>query len=415
MASQLINHGFPPVNRGVAILEQTIFVGTLDAHLYALDASSGSVRWKVKLAENNLGYAITCAPLIVGNKVIIGVSGGEAGIRGFLDAYDAQSGERIWRFHTIPGEGEKGNDTWGGDSWKTGGGPTWITGSYDPDLNLIYWGVGNPGPDWNGDVRPGDNLYTCSMLALDAETGKLSWHFQFTPHDTHDWDANQTPVLVDLRINGQLRKCLVTANRNGFYYILDRTDGGFIKGVEFATQTWAKGLDSKGRPIVLPNTEPTEDGVLIYPSLQGATNWASPAFHPGHRLYYVAVREMGSYYYKREVEYEPGAPFLGGGEQALSGDNAYGAVRALDVNTGQRKWEFKVTTPMWVGVMSTGGNLVFGSTNEGNFFALHAKTGAPLWDFQLGAEIRSNPISYMVDGKQYVMITAGNGFFAFSL
>ena len=415
MPSKLIHHGFPLVNRGVAVLGETVFVGTIDAHLYALDSKSGALRWKVKLGENKLGYAITCAPMVVKDMVIIGISGGEAGIRGFLDAYDVHTGERRWRFHTIPGKGEPGNDTWGGDSWKTGGGPTWITGSFDPGLNLLYWGVGNPGPDWNGDVRPGDNLYTCSLVALDVDSGQLKWHFQFTPHDTHDWDANQTPILVDLKIDGQLRKCVATANRNGFYYLLDRSDGAFILGKPFAKQTWAEGLDENGRPKVLPNTEPTEEGVLIYPSLQGATNWASPAFNPQHQLFYVAVREMGSYYYKTEVEYEPGEPFLGGGEQALAGDNAYGAVRALDVKTGDRVWEFKVTTPLWAGVMSTAGNLVFGSTNEGNFYALHAQTGKPLWDFQLGAGIRSNPITYMANGKQYVLITAGSGFFVFSL
>lgn len=415
MPKKIIHHGFPQVNRGVALLDGTVYVGSLDAHLFALDAKSGALRWKVKLAENKLGYAITCAPLAIDGKIIIGVSGGEAGIRGFLDAYDAKTGERAWRFYTIPGEGVPGNETWGGDSWKTGGGPTWITGSYDPALNLLYWGVGNPGPDWNGDVRPGDNLYTCSLLALDADSGELKWHFQFTPHDTHDWDANQTPILVDLNIKGQIRKCIATANRNGFYYLLDRTDGAFLLGKSFATQTWASGLDNNGRPLVLPNTEPTEEGVLVYPSLQGATNWASPAYHPDLELFYVAVREMGSYYYKTEVEYEPGAPFLGGGEQALSGDNAYGAVRALDVKTGNRKWEFKVTTPLWAGVMSTAGNLVFGSTNEGNFYALDARTGKALWDFQLGAGIRSNPMTYMVDGIQYVLITSGSGFFVFSL
>ena len=415
LPTKIIHHGFPQVNRGVAVLDQTVYVGTIDAWVYALDAKSGAVRWKNQLGDNALGYSITCAPLALDDKIIVGTSGGEAGIRGFLDAYDAKTGERVWRLHTIPGPGEFGNDTWGGDSWKTGGGPTWITGSYDPDLNLLYWGVGNPGPDWNGDVRPGDNLYSCSMLAINPDDGTLKWHFQFTPHDTHDWDANQTPILVDLDIKGEQRKCLATANRNGFYYVLDRATGEFLHGTTFTKQTWASGLDDRGRPIVLPNTEPTEEGVLIYPSLQGATNWASPSYHPKHKLFYVAVREMGSYYYKTDVEYEPGEPFLGGGEQALGGDNAYGAVRALDIATGEQKWEFRVTTPLWAGVMSTAGDLVFGSTNEGNFYALHARTGEPLWDFQLGAGIRSNPITYQVDGTQYVMITAGHAFFAFSL
>lgn len=407
--------GFPPVNRGVAMLDHTIYVATLHAHLIALDAKSGVVRWNNKVADNDLGYAFTCSPLAIDGKIIIGISGGEAGIRGFLDAYDAVTGERLWRFYTIPGEGEPGNETWGGDSWKTGAGPTWITGSYDPELNLIYWGVGNPGPDWNGDVRPGDNLYTCSLVALDADTGKLRWHFQFTPHDTHDWDANQVPILVDLELDGKMRKCVATANRNGFYYILDRVTGAFLKAEAYTKQTWAKGFEPNGRPIVLPNTEPTKEGNLVYPSLQGATNWYSPSYSPQTQLFYVAVREMGAYYYKTDADYEPGEFFLGGGEQALSGDDAYGAIRALDVKTGKRKWEFRLLTPAWSGVMATAGGLVFASSNEGNFFALDAKTGKALWDFQTGGAVRTNPMGFAINGKQHVAIAGGNAFFVFGL
>jgi alcohol dehydrogenase (cytochrome c) len=254
--------GFPPVNRGVALLGDRVFVGTLDARLVALDALSGSVRWTAQVADNKAGYAITSAPLAIDGKVIIGVSGGEAGIRGFLDAYDAQTGARLWRFHTIPGPGEPGHDTWAGDSWKTGGGPTWLTGAYDPGLDLLYWGVGNPAPDWNGDARPGDNLYACSLVALEARTGRLRWHFQFTPHDTHDWDANQVPVLLDATVDGRPRRLVATANRNAFYYVLDRETGEFLRGTAFARQTWASGLDPKGRPIVLPDKEPSEKGTL---------------------------------------------------------------------------------------------------------------------------------------------------------
>ena len=254
------------------------------------------------------------APLAIDGKVLIGVSGGEAGIRGFLDAYDAKSGRRVWRFHTVPGPGEPGHDTWSGDSWRTGGGATWLTGTYDPELNLVYWGVGNPAPDWNGDARPGDNLYTCSLVALDATTGALRWHFQFTPHDTHDWDANQIPMLVDATMNGRPRKLVVTANRNGFYYVLDRTTGEFLRGTAYAKQTWAKGLDARGRPVVIPGTEPSETGTLVWPSLQGATNWFSPAYDPRRQVLFVPVREMGSKYYKSDAHYEPGKPFMGGGE-----------------------------------------------------------------------------------------------------
>ncbi len=241
--------GFGKVNRGVAVLGDMVYVGTLDAHLVALDAKSGVVRWDVKVADYKSGHCITVAPLAIDGKIITGISGGEAGIRGFIDAYDAKTGARLWRFWTIPGEGEPGNDSWhAAGSWKTGGGSTWVTGSYDPDLKLIYWGVGNPGPDWNGDPRPGDNLYTCSLVALEADTGKLRWHFQFTPHDTHDWDATEIPVLLDTVIRGKPRKVVAMANRNAFYYLLDRQTGEFLVGTPYAKQTWAKGLDDSGRP-----------------------------------------------------------------------------------------------------------------------------------------------------------------------
>ena len=407
--------GFPRVNRGVAVLDDNVYVATLNAHLVALDAKSGSVRWDIEVADNSKGYAFTLAPLAIEGKIIVGTSGGEAGIRGFVDAYDAETGNRMWRFYTIPGPGERGNDTWGGESWKTGAGATWLTGSYDPQLNLLYWGIGNPGPDWNGDVRPGDNLYTCSLVALDADIGELKWHFQFTPHDTHDWDANQIPVLVDAEMNGQLRKLVVTANRNAFYYVFDRETGEYLHGVQYAKQTWAKGLDENGRPIVIPGTEPTEEGNLVYPSLQGATNWFSPSYSPKNRTIYVPVREMGAYYYKFEVEYEEGKPYLGGGEQALSGDEAYGAVRALDVLTGEQKWEFRLHTPPWSGILSTGGDIIFSGANEGNMFVLDALTGDLLWDFQAGGGINTNPISYALDGKQYIVMAAGSSIFVFGL
>ena len=347
--------GFPPVNRGVAVLDDLVFVGTTDAWLYALDIETGAERWRTQVADNATGHAITLAPLALDGKVIVGISGGEAGIRGFVDAYDAATGERAWRFYTIPGPGEPGHETWGGDSWKTGAGATWITGTYDPDLDLLYWGVGNPGPDWNGDVRPGDNLYTSSVVALRPADGSLAWHFQYTPHDTHDWDANQVPVLVDQEIGGQRTKTLVTANRNAFYYVLDREDGRFLRAEPYAKQTWAKRIDERGRPEVIPGTEPTEDGVLVWPSLQGATNWYSPSYSPKTHLFFVATREMGAVYFKSDVDYEPGEYFTGGGEQALDGEDARGYIRALDADTGKLRWEFEMLTPPWAGVLATGG------------------------------------------------------------
>ncbi len=407
--------GFPPVNRGVAVLDEMVYVGTLDAYLVALDAKSGAERWKVKVAENRSGHAITAAPLMIKDKVIIGISGGEAGIRGFLDAYDAKTGERVWRFYTVPEKGAFGNDTWAGDSWKTGGAPTWLTGSYDPELNLLYWGTGNPAPDWNGDSRAGDNLYSCSVLAINPDTGELEWYFQFTPHDVHDWDSNQIPVLVDAVFQAQSRKLLIMANRNAFYYILDRETGEYLFSTPYAKQTWASKIDEKGRPVVLPNSEPTEEGILVYPSLQGATNWFSPSLSERTGLFYVPVREMGALYFKTDVEYESGKFFLGGGEQALDGDEAKGYIKALDVTTGKEQWAFDLHSPPWAGVMATAGGLVFGGTNEGNFFALNDETGKRVWDFQLGGPIRANPISFMVDGKQCIAISGGNALFVFSL
>ena len=407
--------GFPAVNRGVGILDETVYVGTLDGRTVALDAASGVERWSAQVADNDLGFSVTAAPLAIDGKVIIGVSGAEAGIRGFIDAYSTEDGSLLWRTHTVPAVGEAGSETWGGDSWMTGGGSTWLTGSYDPDLNLLYWGIGNPAPDWNGDDRPGDNLYTCSLLALDADTGEIRWHFQFTPHDTHDWDANEIPVLVDLEWDGEMRKVVTMANRNAFYYVLDRETGEFLHGSEYSKQTWAEGLDDAGRPIVIPNTEPTEEGTLVWPSLQGATNWFSPSYSPLTELFYVAVRHMGAVYYKGEAEYEPGMPFMGGGEQALSGDDAGGFVKALDVRTGELRWEFPLLTPPWAGVMATAGGLVFGGSEEGNFFALDASTGKTLWDFQAGAAVRSNPMAFEVDGKQRIAMSAGDAVFVFGL
>jgi alcohol dehydrogenase (cytochrome c) len=414
IAASVLNLGFPRVNRGVAILDNLVYVGTLDGYLFALDAKAGVERWSVHVGDNPTGHSITAAPLVVDDKVIVGISGGEAGIRGFLDAYDAKTGKQLWRFFTVPSPGEPGSDSWPGDSWVHGGGATWLTGSYDPALKLLYWGTGNPGPDWNGDMRKGDNLYTSSLVALDVETGKARWHFQFTPHDTHDWDANQIPVLVDAEVGGRPRTLVVTANRNGFFYALDRRTGEFVFGTPYAKQTWAKGLDARGRPIEIPDMAPSEKGTLVYPSLQGSTNWASPSYSPATNLLYVPVREMGSVYYKTGVEYKPGTYYTGGSEKRLD-EESWGAVRALDVRTGRQVWDFALPTPTWAGVMATAGGLVFSGSNEGNFYALDAKTGKPLWEFQTGGAIRSGPMSYLVGDKQYIAVAGGHALFVFAL
>lgn len=408
--------GFFATNRGVAILGDTVYVGTLDCYLVALDARTGAVRWQTQVGDNKLGFSITAAPLAIDGKVVVGISGGEAGVRGFLDAYDAKTGKLAWRRFTIPAPGEAGSETWKGDAWKQGGGSTWLTGAYDPELKLLYWGTGNPGPDWNGDVRPGDNLFTCSLLAIDPANGEIKWHFQFTPHDTHDWDANEIPVLFDAEFKGRPRKLVAMANRNAFYYLLDRETGEFLLGTPYARQTWAKGLDAKGRPIVLPDTEPSYEGTLVYPALNGATNWLSPSYSPKTGQLYVAVRERGAYYYKSDTAFKPGTFYAGGGERAVDGDGkAWGAVRALDALSGKLAWEFGLHSPAWSGVLATAGGLVFSGSNEGNFFALDAASGKALWDFQAGGPVMANPISFAVDGKQHVAIPAGQALMVFGL
>ena len=402
------------VNRGVAILDDTIYYGSADAHLVALDARTGAVRWDVSMADPKLGYSGTGAPLALKDKIIVGMAGGEFGVRGFIDAYDAKTGKRLWRFNTIPGKGEPGNETWAGESWKTGSATTWVTGVYDADTNTLFWGTGNPGPDWNGDARLGDNLYSDSLLALDPDTGARKWHFQYTPHDVNDWDSTQTPILADGMFQGQRRKMVVLANRNGFYYSLDRETGKFIAGRPYIRQTWAKGLDEAGRPMRLPNTTPTFEGLLMWPSLGGGSNWYSSTFSPQTNYYYVNAKEQGAIYYKGAAEFKAGAFFDGGGQRPYKKEEPYGAVRALDVVTGELKWEYMLHSPSHAGLMTTAGGLVFGS-NQSTFFALDAKSGALLWRFEAGGGIVANPISYLVDGKQYVAIAAKHALLVFSL
>ncbi|MFT4815716.1 MAG: alcohol dehydrogenase (cytochrome c) [Pseudohongiellaceae bacterium] len=415
ITNDVLNIGFPRINRGVALLDDKVYVATLDARLFALDARTGAVRWETTVADNAAGFSLTLAPLALDGKIVVGVSGAEAGVRGYIDAYGSETGERLWRTFTVPAPGEPGSETWQGDDWQTGGGSTWLTGSYDPELDLLYWTTGNPAPDWNGDLRPGDNLFTCAVLALDPDTGEMKWYFQYTPHDTHDWDANQIPVLVDGEFEGQQRKLLALANRNAFYYLLDRETGEYLLGEEYSYQTWSEGIDDNGRPIVIPNTEPMREGNLVWPSLQGATNWFSPSYNPLTEQFFVPNRRMGAIYFKSDVEYERGMPFLGGGEQPLDGDDASGAILALDVMTGEQQWEFELQTPPWSGVMATAGGLVFGASNEGNFFALDAEDGDPLWFFNSGAHIRTNPMGFSVQGNQRVAIIGGQTLFVFGL
>ncbi|MBM3795647.1 MAG: PQQ-dependent dehydrogenase, methanol/ethanol family [Acidobacteria bacterium] len=402
-------------NRGLAILNDSVYYASIQGDLLALDTRTGRVKWQVKMADHKLGYSSTVAPLAVKDKIITGIAGGEFGIRAFIDAYDAKTGKRVWRFYTVPGDGEPGRETWAGDSHKTGSASIWITGSYDPESNVTIWGTGNPGPDWNGDVRKGDNLYSDSFVALDADTGERKWHFQFTPHDTHDWDATQVPVLLDGTFRGARRKMVVTGNRNGFYYVLDRDNGKFLQGKPFAKVTWATGLDDNGRPILVPNSEPTEAGNLIWPSLGGGTNWYSPSYSPLANLFYVSTREQGAYYFKGEAIYKPGEFFNGGGQRTVPEEEPYGAIRALDPETGNLKWEFRMVNPANAGILTTAGNLLFAGVGQGDFAALNSKTGAVLWRFKGGLSIGANPVTYMVEGRQYVAVAIGKGLFTFDL
>jgi alcohol dehydrogenase (cytochrome c) len=408
------------VNRGLAILGTTLFITTLDAKLLALDANSGRVLWKRELADPAMNYTATGAPLAVKDKVIAGIAGAEGGIRGFLDAYDAKTGERAWRFWTIPAPGEPGSETWGGDSWRHGGGSTWITGSYDPELNLIYWGTGNPGPDYNGDVRPGDNLYSCSLLALDPETGKLKWHFQFTPHDTHDWDATQVPVLLDSRFRGRPRKLVVVPNRNGFYYVLDRQTGEFLLAKPFVKQTWAKEIDARGRPVMNPGQEPTLEGNdSIWPGVDGGNNWMSPSYSPITKLLYFNAREERRRFFKTDdPEFRPGEPFFGGGGGGgarFRPEESWGRFIAMIPETGEIQWEHRIMSPPWAGALSTGGNLVFSATPSGNFYALDARSGKELWRFNGGDRVHASPITFLSRGKQLITIPIGAVLIAFGL
>jgi alcohol dehydrogenase (cytochrome c) len=418
------------VNRGLAVLGDTLFMATVDAQLVAIDAKSGKALWKTRVADANARYSMTLAPLVVKDKVIIGVAGGEFGIRGFIAAYDAASGKEAWRFYTIPGPAETGHETWpSGDAWEHGGGSIWVTGSFDPELNLTYWGIGNPGPDWNPSQRRGDNLFTDSVVALDADTGKLKWHFQFTPNDAYDYDSVQIPVLVDRPWNGAMRKLLLLANRNGFFYVLDRATGKFLSGKPFVKVNWASGLDDSGRPLPTPPSA----GATVYPGVQGGTNWYSPSYSPRTGLFYVpAWIGYGSLFSSEDVEYRAGQGFVGGYHRPPIPNSpnpslrtfpintwteaaGHGAVLALDVGTGEKRWEFKMHDVTDSGVLTTASDLLFTGGREGYFQALDARTGELLWKSSVGGAVSAAPITYRLDGKQYVAIAAGHALFVYGL
>jgi alcohol dehydrogenase (cytochrome c) len=423
------------VNRGLAILGNRLFMNTLDMHVIAIDARSGRELWKTEMYDYAAagGYAATGAPLVVKDKVIVGMAGGEHSISGFLDAYDTATGRHLWRFHTIPQPGEPNFGTWAGDSWKTGGVATWNNGAYDPESNTLYWGTSNPWPDWNGDFRGGDNLYSCSVLALDPDTGKLKWHYQLTPHDTHDWDATQIPILLDAPFRGRPRKLIAWAARNGFFYLLDRHSGEFLLARSFVRQSWVKSFDDKGRPEVIPGNDPTPEGTdQVFPGIDGGANWMSHSYSPLTRLLYVFARDERRVFTKTAIQHAAGGAPTGNGifgaggnlppdgnggrgRTRISPEESWGKVVAINPLSGAIQWEHKVLTPPWGGVMSTAGNLVFGGTQEGVVFALDARTGERLWYFAGNERVYASPISYLANGKQYVSLAVGDVLVTFGL
>ena len=419
-------------NRGVAILDDKVFMGTLDARLIAIDATNGRPLWNIEVADPGQAYSITMAPLVVKDKVIVGVGGGEYGIRGFIVAYDADTGEEAWRFYTIPGPGEPGHETWEDDDWEHGGASVWITGSYDADLNLTYWGVGNPGPDWNPGQRPGDNLYSDAVVALDADTGELVWYFQFTPNDGYDYDSVQIPVLVDMEWNGVPSKLMMWANRNGYFYVLDRVTGEFLTGTPFVKVNWSSGLEENGRPI--PTPQPA--GSPTWPGNQGGTNWYPPSFSPATGLFYISAWEDYATIYRPEEDvFTPGRAFLGGGFDVLTptpgapgvgigrttpinnwtNEVGHGTVIAMDPRTGEARWKYEQFDVSDGGMLTTASDLLFTGGREGHFHALDARTGELLWRASLGGQIVMAPITYMVDGQQYLSVISGHTLVTFGL
>ncbi len=403
-------------SRGVSVVGKNVYFGTLDAHVIALDSTTGAVVWDRTVADYKAGYSITSPPLPVGDLVVTGVAGGEFPIRGFINAYDAASGALRWHFNTIPEPGQPGSETWSGEAWKTGGASTWGTGAYDPELGLLYWGVGTSAPDFNAAARPGDNLYSNCEVALDAKTGKLVWHFQFLPGDDHDWDSTQTPTLIDTVEQGASQKQLVVANRGGFFYVLDRTTGRFIRGTPYIKQTWALGLSPSGRPIRAQNSRPSEQGTYVVPSVNGATNWWPSAYNPDKALYYLNAEQGGGLFFlDRASRPKAGALFVSGSTTYV--DSFVDSVVAVDPATAKIRWSRRnatVTSEPRGGLLTTAGGLVFGSDGP-DLYALDAATGQQLWSFNSGGHISAPPITYRVDGRQFLAVVAGQDLMTFAL
>ena len=418
-------------DRGVALWGNLVISVTgFDGRVIATNKDTGQVVWDKKIGDHQ-DMELTAAPLALKDSIIIGASGGDLGVRCWIAALDPKTGEMKWKTYSIPAPGEPGSETWKDktNNWQTGGGAFYVTGSYDPDTNTLFWGTSNPWPDYNGDFRAGDNLYSCSVLALDPDTGKLKWHYQFTPHDLHDWDSTQNPVLVDTEFEGQMRKTLAWPNRNGFFYLIDRTNGKFMSAKAFVKQTWNAGFDPEynGRPKLVPGNDPTPDGLdTVWPGIDGGANWMAHSYSPLTKFLYVFAREEHRLYTKNEVQHpttEPNTTAARTGAGAFNRargprfapEESWGKAIAIDPGTGEIKWEYKVVSPPWGGLMSTAGNLVFGGTFEGVLFALNATTGERLWTFAGNGPVYATAISYLVDGKQYISIPTGDVIVTFGL
>jgi alcohol dehydrogenase (cytochrome c) len=417
VSSGLLDDAAAHKNRGVAVWDHSVYMETDDAHLLCLDARSGNVLWDVEYADKAKHYGATSAPLVVKGAVIVGTSGGDSGVRGFVAAYDALTGHLKWRLWTIPGPGEFGSSSWPGDSYLHGGGTTWMPGTYDPELDTVYWTTSNAAPDFVGDSRQGDDLYTSCVLAIDPNTGKLKWHFQFTPHDLYDYDANETPVLADVEENGTVRHLLLQANRNGFFYVLDRSNGKFLRATSFAEKlNWAKGVDAAGRPL-LSGRIPTKEGTLICPGINGATNWFSPSYNPNTGLFYVMALESCNLFFASLRQFVQGQTYYDTGTKLPPGERSQKILLALSVADGKTAWRYPQVGhgDSWGGTLTTAGGLVFFGDDASSLEAVEATTGHAFWHFNTGQRISASPMTYAVDGVQYVTICAGSDVFSFAL
>ena len=406
-------------NRGAAVAGDRVFMETDNAHIIALNRFTGALVWDAELGDMRENYAASSAPLPAGNLIVSGVSGGEHGANGFIAAHDQETGKEVWRFATVPRRGEPGSETWEGKDIDHGGAPTWFTGSYDPELDIVYWPTGNPSKEYNGDHRKGDNLYSDSILALDRKTGRLKWYYQFTPHDLWDWDATETSVLVDAPWNGQPRKLMLHADRNGFFYVFDRRDGTLLLAKPFVKNlTWASGIGPDGRPMRLPHQEPTAEGTKVCPSQDGATNWFSPSFNPATGLYYLQTFEKCSVYTKIDQgDWESGKSYLGGTQRTATDPEPQRVLKAVDVHTGAIKWELPQVGPAysWGGTLATSTGLVFVAEDGGSLMAVDASNGKPLWSLTTNQTWRASPMTYSFDGRQFIAIASGPNIVAVAL